>query len=189
MLRKETEVSNGTIITQLLTNHQQFLDFVERQIANRHDAEEILQTAYVRCFQKGWQIEDFSNGIAWFYRLLRNAVIDHHRRNDASKRVLEVYKDQSLDLASQIELEKGRTACQCVKALIPSLQPEFGEIIRKIDVEGGDVKTVATALGLTHANARVRLHRARTALKNQVEKTCQTCAETGCLDCTCKGSI
>jgi RNA polymerase sigma-70 factor (ECF subfamily) len=30
------------------------------------------------------------------------------------------------------------------------------------------------------------VHRARKALRQQVEKACGTCAEHGCLDCHCK---
>jgi RNA polymerase sigma-70 factor (ECF subfamily) len=34
----------------------------------------------------------------------------------------------------------------------------------------------------------VRLHRARQALKRELERSCGTCATHGCLDCTCGAS-
>jgi RNA polymerase sigma-70 factor (ECF subfamily) len=54
-----------------------------------------------------------------------------------------------------------------------------------VDLEGGSVGDYARKAGITPNNASVRLHRAREALRKQVEKTCGTCATHGCLDCTC----
>ncbi|MGZ7100373.1 MAG: RNA polymerase sigma factor, partial [Candidatus Angelobacter sp.] len=39
---------------------------------------------------------------------------------------------------------------------------------------------------ITAENAAVRVHRARKALRRQVELPCGTCAEHGCLDCHCQ---
>jgi RNA polymerase sigma-70 factor, ECF subfamily len=48
------------------------------------------------------------------------------------------------------------------------------------------VKAFAEERGLTATNAAVRVHRAREALKKRVTQACGTCAEHGCLDCSCK---
>ena len=45
--------------------------------------------------------------------------------------------------------------------------------------------TVTAEAGLTANNAGVRVFRAREALRRQVARACGTCAEHGCLDCTC----
>jgi hypothetical protein len=47
------------------------------------------------------------------------------------------------------------------------------------------VKDYAVEAGLTANNAGVRVFRARDALRKQVSRSCGTCAEHGCLDCTC----
>lgn len=47
------------------------------------------------------------------------------------------------------------------------------------------LQKVAKALGITTNNATVRLHRARRALKRELERSCGICATHGCLDCTC----
>ena len=46
-------------------------------------------------------------------------------------------------------------------------------------------KDVAAATGISASNAGVRVFRAREALRKQVARSCGTCAEHGCLDCTC----
>jgi RNA polymerase sigma-70 factor (ECF subfamily) len=47
------------------------------------------------------------------------------------------------------------------------------------------VKTFAAEAGISNSNAAVRVFRAREALKKQLVKSCGTCAEHGCLNCTC----
>ena len=72
-----------------------------------------------------------------------------------------------------------------MNTLIPTLKPEYAEILRRVDLEGAAVPSVAAELGISANNVTVRLHRARQALKKQLERCCGTCATHGCLDCTC----
>ena len=48
-----------------------------------------------------------------------------------------------------------------------------------------EVKAFAERQGLTAGNAAVRVFRAREALKRRVVESCGTCAEHGCVACTC----
>ena len=43
----------------------------------------------------------------------------------------------------------------------------------------------AVATGISASNERVCAFRAREALRKQVARSCGTCAEHGCLDCSC----
>ena len=47
-------------------------------------------------------------------------------------------------------------------------------------------KAYAEQKGLSSNNAAVRVFRAREALKKRVIESCGTCAEHGCVNCTCK---
>lgn len=173
------------VVARLLANHRRFLDFVTARVRTREDAEEILQDAFVRGIQKAGDIRDDESAVAWFYRLLRNAVIDHYRRVAAGRKALtdEARNTPEFDLGFAADLE--RTVCACIKDLIPLLKPEYSDLIRRVDLGGSDVAAVAEEIGISPGNTRVRLHRARTALRAELEKSCRTCATHGCLDCTC----
>src|SRR3954466_12507906 len=75
------------VIDQLVANHREFLRFVERRIGNRALAEEIVQDAFVRSLDRGEEIREAVVG--WFYRVLRNAVIDRQRRQAVADRRLD----------------------------------------------------------------------------------------------------
>ena len=47
---------------------------------SRETAEDILQEAFGRALTRVDTLRDDESAVAWFYRLLRNAVIDHYRR-------------------------------------------------------------------------------------------------------------
>jgi RNA polymerase sigma factor (sigma-70 family) len=177
-----------TVVATLLSNHRRFLDFVTARVGTREDAEEILQNAFVRGLEKSSEIRHDEGAIAWFYRLLRNSIVDHYRRAAAGRKALEARASQTPDADPGFDVELERTICACVNDLIPLLKPEYSQLISRVDLGGTDVSTVADALGISPGNARVRLHRARAALRNQLERSCRTCATHGCIDCTCSSS-
>jgi RNA polymerase sigma factor (sigma-70 family) len=148
------------------------------------DAEEILQAAFAKAIQHESSLKREAV-VAWFYHVLRNALVDYYRRNNAKKNALAEYRHEAR-LSSVDETELDRTICGCFRDLLPTLKPEYAEILQAVDLEGQKVIDAADKLGVTTNNAGVRLHRARLALKKRLEETCRTCAEHGCFDCNCK---
>lgn len=174
---------NVEVLERLLACHRDFLGFLEKRLGDRVAAEEVPQTAFLRTLDKGGDIEDQERSVAWFYRLLRNAIVDHHRRRGAEARVL-LKQVAEGSLTAEPELE--RVICACIHTLLPALNAGYAQLLRRVDFEDAPLETVARELGVTKNNAAVRLHRARQALKRQLEKSCGTCTEHGCLDCTCQ---
>jgi len=83
--------------------------------------------------------------------------------------------------------QKRAVVCRCVISLAGTLKAEYADALQRIDVEGVAVKDYAESAGISASNAGVRVFRAREALRKQVARSCGTCAEHGCLDCTCGG--
>jgi RNA polymerase sigma-70 factor (ECF subfamily) len=121
--------------------------------------------------------------IAWFYRLLRNAVVDHYRHQAAKGRALDRVRREAPRVVDEEDLH--RAVCQCVLRLLPTLKPEYSDLLRRVELDGESVASAAKALGITPNNAGVRLHRARAAMSKQLRRSCGACAKHGCLDCTC----
>ena len=96
----------------------------------------------------------------------------------AFARELETQESPTPEMAGEI--------CACVTRLASSLKPEYADALQAIEVVGTPVKTYAEEKGLSASNAAVRVFRAREALKKRVRESCGTCAEHGCLNCTCR---
>ena len=171
-------------INGLIDQRKQFLQFVERRVATRATAEDIIQAAYIRAMEQASTLRDDESAVAWFYRILRNAVIDHYRHRTAEDRALEQW---ARDLTFKIEPDPStqKIVCQCIDSVLSTIKPAYSQILREVDLAEGSLESFAKRSGITPGNAAVRAHRARQALKKQLIQTCRTCAKHGCIDCTC----
>ena len=181
----ELKPETPEVLKLLLENHARFLGFLERRIGSRDEAEDLLQEAFVRSLDRAPPMADSDSAIAWFYRVLRNALIDHYRRTDTRSRAFERLAAEA-EASAEPDSEMENVVCACVMSLVETLKPEYGEAIRRVDLEGDSVKGYAEGLGITPSNAGVRLHRAREALRRQLARSCGTCLEHGCVDCSCR---
>lgn len=168
----------------LVDNHREFLRFLERRVGRRDVAEDILQDAFARGLDKLQTLRDGEAVVAWFYRTLRNATVDYYRRAKVADRALTQFAEE---IASTEEPPESVHAevCRCVTRLADTLKPEYADALRSVEVEGMSVKGFAEERGISTNNAAVRVFRARAALRRQLAVSCGTCAEHGCVSCTC----
>jgi RNA polymerase sigma factor (sigma-70 family) len=174
--------ATAELVARLVAHRHEFLGFLERRVGNRQLAEDLLQEAFTRSLTKVEQVEQEESAVAWFYRVLRNAVIDYQRRNGAAARSLDAF---SRELETSVAPDTEAAVCQCVTGLAQNLKPEYAAALQAVEIEGVAVKDFAEAQGITSNNAAVRVFRAREALKLQLKRCCGSCADNGCRDCTC----
>lgn len=168
----------------LVDARRRFLAFIESRVGDSADAEDILQTAYAKVAEKRETLDDRASIVPWFYQILRNAITDHYRHAAARSRALQ-RPEAASDLTTEPDAEVERSVCECFRALLPNLTEDQRDILERVDLAEATPTDVAGELGITPNAARVRLHRARHALREELERTCRTCAEHGCLDCSC----
>jgi RNA polymerase sigma-70 factor (ECF subfamily) len=179
-----SERISDSAMQSLLQNRSQFLSFIERRVGSRELAEELLQEAYVRGIERGGALQADESARAWFYRLLKNAIVDRHRRSAASGRALEAWATE-LETAGDPNSVVHDAVCRCVSGLVDTLKPEYQAPLRAIDLDGRELRDFAQESGISPNNAAVRLHRAREALGERVRAMCGACATHGCMNCTC----
>jgi RNA polymerase sigma factor (sigma-70 family) len=174
-----------TAINTILGQRRQFLGFLERRVGDAAAAEDILQAAYMRALRQDHDFEKNESVVAWFYRVLRNAVIDYYRRRGTEEKALEAW-GREMDGAAHPSHEVQQEICGCLGGVVQELKPEYAEVIRAVDLGEQPLMEFAKERGLSASNAGVRAHRARAALRKRLVQTCGSCAEHGCLNCTCR---
>lgn len=167
-------------VAQLVDSHRAFLSFLERRVESRAVAEDILQSAFARGLEHSGDVDE-EKVVAWFYRILRNAVIDHYRKRDTSARALEAFAREPVPTP-----ETHNEICSCLGGIMAGLKPEYQEALKTVDMEDRPLADLAEKSGISAQNAAVRIHRARKALRAKLKECCGTCAEHGCVDCRCK---
>lgn len=187
-MNPEDEVSSGAL-RLLVQRHAEFIRFLSPRVGGDAAAEDLLQQGLVRAIERVKDLEQHENVIAWFYTVLRNLLIDSRRRRASTDRKHDAFlteAETSGTSRAYQETELGRAICACVDDLFGTLPAQYADVLRRIDLEGGDLATVAASLETNKGALTVKLHRARQALKKRLEQMCGTCTQHGCLDCSCK---
>ncbi len=165
---------------------QDLLRFLVRRLGNEDEAAEVLHDFYVKVLTRIGDLRDTDKLRAWMRRVLETTLIDYYRAQGKKRQSETDY--HYLESVRFTGLEKDEldlVVCNCLHKLLPTLKPEYAEVLRRIDLFGETRAHVIAELGITESNLRVRLHRARQALRQRLEETCRTCPVHGFLDCEC----
>jgi RNA polymerase sigma factor (sigma-70 family) len=174
-----------TSLSTIFDQRRQFLGFLQRRVPDPAIAEDILQAAYMRAIQHEGDLRQGESMVGWFYRVLRNAVIDYYRRRSTENKALEAW-GRELEHAVAPTLETRDEVCACLVGVLASMKPEYAELLRAVELGEQPLQDFARERSISASNAGARAHRARAALRRQLIKTCGTCAEHACVDCTCR---
>jgi RNA polymerase sigma factor (sigma-70 family) len=173
---------------ELNAQREAFKAFLTARVGSAAEAEDILQNGLLKAVQRAGELQDDAKLTAWFYQLLRNAIVDHYRTRAARRR-----RDDALgtlvaslgeDVAPAPRAWEAQL-CACLGSVVETLKPQHAELLRRVDLNGESVQIAAKALRLTANHASVTLHRARKELRTRLETFCGACAEGACLDCNC----
>src|SRR5260370_16285516 len=155
------------------------LRFLSGGVGDAGTAEDILQSAYVKAIEHGSELRDEESTVAWFYRILGNAVTDHYRRGATRAKALEAFGAEAVE---SYEPELQAEACACINEVIRDLKPEYRAAIEQVDLAGESIEALARSQGTTANSASVRLHRARKSVAKNRTALSGTCANHKCVD-------
>ncbi len=169
----------------LVEARQEILQFLQQRLRNRDEAEEVLQRFSVRALERASQLRDVQTMRGWLGRILATTIIDYQRSaNRRRRREIQVDQGEIDGLPADAELDAA--ICNCLYRLLPTLKPEYADIVWRADILGEPRDRLAASLGTSLNNVTVRLHRGRQALRRRLEEMCLTCPVHGFLDCHCE---
>ncbi len=173
---------------------QALLDHVRSIVRNPAEAEDVLQEVLVKAHQNIGQLRAEGALTTWLFRIATHLGIDHLRRHS---RQPEVVRDvDPKELASEDEGAPGlermverQEMSACVQRFLLDLPSVYRTVLLLHDLDGLTAGEIAGKLDITVENAKIRLHRARTALRAALTAGCSfSCDERGVLVCEPKGS-
>lgn len=166
----------------LFQHRDAFVGFARSRTGDPELAEDLVQECLLKALKADHVPGDAEGVVTWFYRILRHAIIDAHRRKSTRELALEKLVHE---LPATPVPEDEKSLCQCVMKLLPALPPADAELLRRVDLEGEAATAIAHESGRRVNTVNVRLLRARKRLREQVERVCKSCSTHGCLDCDC----
>ncbi len=135
-----------------------------RVTGNPADAEDVLQTVFLRVLVRGGEVEDVARPAAFLRRAAVNAAVDVLRRR--ALHAESVYDDRAPHAAIQPPgLLKER-----LRRAIAALETEDASLFLLRHVEGLSIEELAGMFGIEKNNVAVRLHRIRHRLQAEMER-------------------
>jgi RNA polymerase sigma factor (sigma-70 family) len=172
-----SQVLNGNqqAYAVLVTRYQNYVfTLALRFTKNREDAEEISQDIFVKAYRALSDFKGTAKFSTWLYTIVNNTCITFLRKKKLEIHSLDkegVFEAaDSVDSGMRANMVEQKSRVAMVNSAISLLNPDDAEIITLFYKSEQSLEEIAQILGLETNTAKVRLHRARTRLKEKMEK-------------------
>ncbi|HEU5166539.1 MAG TPA: sigma-70 family RNA polymerase sigma factor [Chitinophagaceae bacterium] len=160
---------------ELVNRYQAYVfTLVLRMIKSREDAEEVAQDVFVKAYRSLADFRGESKFSTWLYTIanttsitfLRKKKLDVHSLDN--EKVFEVADSKDSGFKANLVEQKSRV--NMVNEAIAMLSTDDAEIITLFYKAEQNLEEISRILRLETNTVKVRLHRARTRLKEKMEK-------------------
>jgi RNA polymerase sigma-70 factor (ECF subfamily) len=150
------------------------------KLAGDEEAQDLTQETFTRVSRSLKNFRGQSSLSTWIYKIATNTALDRIRKNVRSK------NDLSLDAASDVEdinIWTGEGSApdeqvirgemnDCIRNVVSRLPEVYRTVIVLAEFEGFKNEDIAKILTLSIESVKIRLHRARHKLKEELSKQC-----------------
>ncbi len=153
--------------------------FIFFKVANAEDAQDLTSEVFLKTWQYINDGKAVKNLNAFFYKIARNLIIDHYRKNSLSQQdvSLETAKenlDQRVEVAKdELKQIETKLAIENVENKLRELKDEYREVIILRYVDGLSIGEIADVVDKKKGTVRVLLYRALNTLKELMPKDSQ----------------
>ncbi len=180
-----TGLNDNEIISKVLSgDYQAYAGLVNRYqnyvftltlriVKNREDAEEVAQDVFIKAYKYLADFRGASQFTTWLYTIVNNTCISFLRKKKLdihsldNEKVFEMADNQDSGMRANMVEQKSKIAM--VNEAIGLLNPDDAQIITLFYKAEQSLEETAQVLGIEVNAAKVRLHRARTRLKEKME--------------------
>lgn len=153
------------------THHGAVMRAAYRITGNATDAEDVLQTVFMRLLSRRADSAAMENIPAYLHRAAVNAALDLVRgRRDGTQISIDAHAPrlETAEDAAPDRQHEAREMRDLIRRAIGHLPPHMGEIFALHYFGGYSNPEIASLLNLSPAGVAVTLHRARTRLEEEV---------------------
>lgn len=139
-----------------------------RYAKNKSDAEDVLQDAFIKVFNKLSEFKNEGSLEGWIRRIMVNTSLDQIRKNN------KFYNDMDLDTVSYkleyLDFKFNNLETEDLLKMINNMPNGYKIVFNMFAIEGYSHQEIATTLGVSENTSKSQYLRARSFLKNELEK-------------------
>ncbi|MBN2174756.1 MAG: RNA polymerase sigma factor [Bacteroidales bacterium] len=160
--------------SSLIDKHKEMVYTIAfRILRNREDAEEIAQDTFIKAYQSLSKFRKESKFSTWLYRIVYNTAISRTRKKKIQTIELndEIEKnfseDEIRDDVFKLDFDEQKIL---INKVIGKLSEEDSLLITLYYFEENTTEEIAEITGLSQSNVKVRLHRVRKRLYEEIQE-------------------
>ncbi|MFT4669698.1 MAG: RNA polymerase sigma factor (sigma-70 family) [Ulvibacter sp.] len=140
----------------------------QRYVTDRALAEDAMQEAFIKAFQKINQFKGDVTFGAWLKRIVINTCLDAIK---AKKIEVEPIREEVIGIAEEDDdwSVSDETTVAEITSAIAELPESYAVVVRLFLLEGFDHKEISEILGITESASRTNLHRGKLKLKESLK--------------------
>lgn len=163
----------------LVDESKRFSAFIRSRVHDPALADDLLQEGFLKAIGAIDSLQNVDRIVPWFFQILRNIITDHFRHSTREQQALTQFAHEPVQLSTDEEIKQ--LACDCVDFFALSLNPDYAEIIKALDLEDEQPAAFAKRKKLTIGTVKVRRHRARKQLREKILEVCSCMVDrNGC---------
>jgi len=182
-LRQRDQLSDADVVRRVLAGETALFEIIMRRynqriyravraiMRNEHEAEDVMQQAYVNAYAHLHQFAERSSFSTWLTRIAINEALARVRprplrlADDIDGTIMNEIESNTPNPEEQAVVSELKNA---VEIEIESLPDNYRSVLMLREVEGLSTAETAESLGLNEDVVKQRLHRARTMLRDNL---------------------
>ncbi|HPQ34163.1 MAG TPA: sigma-70 family RNA polymerase sigma factor [Tenuifilaceae bacterium] len=161
--------NHSNAIVQIVNRHKGMVfNLAYRILGNYHDAQEASQDTFVKAFRNinGFRADCLFS--SWLYKICYNTCITYKKRNLPAVELNERIVHEKMQPQQPVFLSEHSDRKIYLNQALESLPSDDAVIVSLFYMEEMPTSEIASIVGLTETNVRVKLHRARKMLKEKL---------------------
>ena len=164
---------NTDAYAMLINKHKTMAFNVALRVThNREDAEEVIQDAFLKVYYSIKDFEGKSKFTTWLFRIVYNQAISKIRKKTIDQHTID---EEIIDNFTAGEISNGLTYLKTeeqtkyINLALAKLTEEDSAIVTLFYLNESSVEEVSEITGLSEANVKVKLHRSRKKLYDELK--------------------
>ncbi|MEN7546440.1 sigma-70 family RNA polymerase sigma factor [Rapidithrix thailandica] len=137
--------------------------FILKKVQEEDIAQEVLQNVFLKIHEYLHQLKDEAKTEAWIFQIVRNEINNYYRKQSFQTRKISLWRKE----------EEAYTNICCFDRFINRLPEIYKTPIRLVYIEGYSQIQTAQKIGISLANTKARIRRAKAILKENFSKCCK----------------
>lgn len=158
--------------------HRELFAFLRARVGSEAAAQDILQNAFLRAHKHLSSGEPPENPRAWLYQIVRNLIIDAHRRGARDAAIAEAVAQESeapdtIDPPASIEEDAFAAVARALPMFIDALDGPHRDALYMTEIEGLTQAEAAERAGLSLSGMKSRVQRGRKRIFDSLQRCCE----------------